>query len=387
MASAVAIRPAPKRRRARKAKPDQVSLERVAALVPAHNEEATIEKTIESLMAQIHPFEFVLIIADNCTDGTVSIVEKLQERYGSDKLRLLQTEGNTHKKAGALNQGFAKVPRGIDFLFSMDADTILHPKIIEEGVRELKKDPQAGGICSAYRTLPPEVKGIKTRWEKFLWRLQNIEFGHANAWRIENLGSARVLPGVSVLYRMDALLDVLIAHKDGTVWATDSLVEDYRLTLELKDLGWKAKSSQDMISWSDVPTSLTGKGGLWNQRVRWYSGTVDEIRKRGLQKHSRYELISIILLRWSLLSRILLIGAYSAVLIFYHSIEVFGPFLLLPVFSAGIQLYRLKYADQLDKWQILMTGTLLVNEAYAVLREIIYARSIWLSYTRPNRGW
>lgn len=360
---------------------------RLVAFVPAHNEQEGIRDTIKSLMEQTYPFEYVLVIADNCTDDTISIVGELQKTYGYSRLRLLETTGNEHKKAGALNQGFRRMLLGekIDYLFSLDADTILDPNIFERGVMELELEPATGGICSAYRALP--LKETATRWKRFLWRIQNIEFGLANAWRVENYKSARVLPGVSVLYRMEALRDVYRSRGDGTVWATDSLVEDYRLTLDLKDLGWGAKSSMDMTSWSDVPLKLRGKGGLWDQRKRWYSGTVDEIRRRGLKKHSRYELFTIVLLILNAWMRLLLYGTYGLLLAVNGNVQWVWYFLIIPVVASATQLYRLKYADQRDKWQILMTATLVVNEVYAFYRELIYTYSIWLSYRRPNREW
>jgi hypothetical protein len=63
-------------------------------------------------------------------------------------------------------------------------------------------------------------------------------------------------------------------------------------------------------------------------------------------------------------------------------------FLALPALAIALQLHRLlKFGDQLDKWQIFFTATLVVNEAYAIYREMLYTYSIWLSYRRPNRSW
>lgn len=359
---------------------------RVIALVPAHNEENIIKDTLSSLMNQTHPFSYVLIIADNCTDSTVRIVKRAQRKYGTNKLRLIETVNNAHKKAGALNQGFKAVRKSRpDYIFGMDADTIIDSHMIEEGVKQFFREPKTAGICSAYRTIP--LKNDATRWQRFLWRLQNIEFALANAWRVENYDSARVLPGVSVMFRTKALNQIYTLNK-GTVWATDSLVEDYRLTLELKDLGWDVKSSLSMISWSDVPLRVRGKGGLFDQRQRWYSGTVDELRLRGFKKHSRYELFTICLLANNFLMRILLFSAYAMILVMGNSIHWIPIFLLLPLAAALIQFHRwLKYADQRDYWQGLMTLSLLPNEIYAIFRESVYLYSIWLSYRRPNRAW
>jgi len=269
-----------------------------------------------------------------------------------------------------------------------------------------------------------------------LWRLQNIEFTLANAWRVENYKSARVLPGVSVLFRTEALIEVAAlelivqetavkhgrralrkrsarqireraltkfqeykleagalrrlvaeANRPLEVWATDSLVEDYHLTLDLKDIGWQVKSSLDMISWSDVPLKLRGKGGLWDQRQRWYSGTVDEIRLRRFKEHSRYEIFTIALLMLNLAMRFVLVGAYLVLAIEGVPVQWVSFFLALPILAAATQLYRLKGGDQLDKWQKMMTATLVMNEMYAFYRELIYANSIRVSYLHPNREW
>lgn len=356
---------------------------KVVALVPAYNEEQIIKRTIDSLMNQTYPFEYVLVIANNCTDKTVDIVHDLQKIY-EDKLRLEVMTENKFKKSGALNFGFSLLDNDIDYIFSMDADTIVDTKIIEEGVKQLEREKNVGGICSAYRTFP--IDNNATKWQRFIWRMQNIEFALANAWRIENYKSARVLPGVSVIYRMKALKQV--QKLKGDVWATDSLVEDYRLTLDIKDLSWEAKSSLKMISWSDVPLKIRGKGGLTDQRQRWYSGTIDELRLRKFKKHSRYELFTIFLLMFNLLARGFLYSAYTILLIRGVSINWITPFLLLPIVAAVTQLYRLiRYADRLDKWQVLFTLTLFLNEVYAFYREMLYAYSIFLSFRRPNRSW
>jgi biofilm PGA synthesis N-glycosyltransferase PgaC len=359
---------------------------RVVALVPAFNEEALIARTIASLMKQTVPFEYVLVIVNNCSDNTEAIVRDLQTTYGEELLRMMVMDVNPHKKAGALNYGFKHLDPTLDYVFSMDSDTIVHPSIVAEGIRTFEREPRTGGVCSAYRTLPrPDTLSL---WETFLWRIQNIEFGLANAWRVENYKSARVLPGVSVMYRMTALQEVHDMYGNGNVWAINDLVEDYTLTLDLKDLGWEAKSSFGMISWSDVPLKLRGKGGLWDQRKRWYSGTVDKIRERGLtKKHSRYEAFTIVWLMIGLLMRTLLYASYTVLAIEGIPIQWLSPFLVIIAASIATQLYRLKYADQLDWWQRIITATMVVNELYAIYRELIYAYSIWLSFRRPHRAW
>ena len=69
----------------------------VVALVPAHNEEREIEAAIRSLREQEASPDLIVVIADNCTDGTAQKAE-------AAGVFVFETRGNVHKKAGALNQ-------------------------------------------------------------------------------------------------------------------------------------------------------------------------------------------------------------------------------------------------------------------------------------------
>jgi len=69
----------------------------VTVLIPAHNEEVSLAPTIASLHSQSHRPERVIVVADNCTDSTVTVAR----RAG---VEVFESVRNTHKKGGALNQ-------------------------------------------------------------------------------------------------------------------------------------------------------------------------------------------------------------------------------------------------------------------------------------------
>src|SRR3981189_3547862 len=48
---------------------------RTIVLIPAHNEGAGILPTIRDVQAQLGPNDSILVVADNCTDDTASIVQ------------------------------------------------------------------------------------------------------------------------------------------------------------------------------------------------------------------------------------------------------------------------------------------------------------------------
>jgi len=364
---------------------------RTWALLPAYNEAEIIERTIDSLMNQTVPFDKVVVIANNCTDNTAELAYLKQIEYGFDKIELIIMENNAGKKAGALNYGYRIIPNGVDLVFGMDGDTVIDSKMHEEAIKKFAREPRTGGICSAYRAMPmSSLKGHKpdgslTWWQRLLWRLQNLEFGLANAWRVEHLYSARVLPGVSSMYRKEMLDEIAALNGGGQVWVEGDLVEDYTLTLQAKDLGWHVKSYHDMVSWSDVPLNLSE---LWRQRTRWASGTVDTVRHRGwVRKHSRYEAFTILILPVSFVLRAVLLTYYGVLIATGGVSDLWTWFLFIPVLVIGCNLIRLLYASQLDYWQVGFVVTLVVYEAYNVFREAIYMTAIFQSYFRPNRGW
>lgn len=63
----------------------------VTILIPAHNEEASIGKTLGSILETVQPDYDVIVIADHCTDGTEDVVRSLQEKHS--QLTLLRNEG------------------------------------------------------------------------------------------------------------------------------------------------------------------------------------------------------------------------------------------------------------------------------------------------------
>jgi len=49
----------------------------LTVLIPAHNEEKLIEATINSLIEQNRKPDRIIVVADNCTDGTVKVAKRM----------------------------------------------------------------------------------------------------------------------------------------------------------------------------------------------------------------------------------------------------------------------------------------------------------------------
>ena len=364
---------------------------RVVALVPAHNEESIIRSTIESLLTQTAPLMLIVIASDNSTDETVAIASEYSRLY--PQVKVIETVGNSAKKAGALNQAVRALDlEPFDFVFQMDADSILQPDLIEEGLREMAADASIGGLCSSAFVIPP-LAGT-SRWGRLLWRLQNIEYGFAQAWRIESPEDSRVLAGIGSLLRVEALEEIGRSRSDGKIWDEESIVEDYVIGLAMKDLGWRIKPAVKMVLLTEAQVTV---GNLWRQRLRWYTGTISEIRKRGVRgRHSRTELVGVLIalqLAWPGLNLEPWIN-FGRLRPLHTSAVISGGIelrfslwmALLPAFTLVHNAYRLRYVRAPDKLQVLLALTVFPLDVYDTFQQVIYFRSTIRSFQGAS-GW
>ncbi len=111
----------------------------VSILVPARNEERTIERCVVSLIQQEYPDFEVVVLDDDSTDGTAAILARLAATH--DHLRVLS---GRPLPAGWLGKHWAchqlaTVARG-DLLLFTDADTHHHPQMLRDAVTALQAE-------------------------------------------------------------------------------------------------------------------------------------------------------------------------------------------------------------------------------------------------------
>ena len=149
-------------------------------ITPARNEEAFIEKTIQSMILQtVLPAKWV-IVDDGSTDSTASIVGHYLARY--DWIEMIKMpqhrDHNFAAKVAAFNAG-VKLVKGMDYSFigNLDADISLPPSYYEDIISEFERDPRlgiAGGIVyskiwngfTADDTAPDSVAGAVQLFRK-----------------------------------------------------------------------------------------------------------------------------------------------------------------------------------------------------------------------------
>ncbi len=243
-------------------------------LIPAHDEQAVLARTLDSLAAQTRPPDRVIVIADNCTDSTADIARE----HG---VEVVETVANTQKKAGALNQvlGVLLPVAGVaDVFVVMDADSTIAPTFLETGLQRMHDDPDliaVGGLFSGEdggRVLGQLQRNEFTRYQRIIGRREGRVF---------------VLTGTASLFRAYALRALaeargsLVPGTAGQVYDTLAMTEDNEITLALKTLGARMTSPPECRVTTEIMSSWSA---LWRQRLRWQRGAVENIGAYGFTR-------------------------------------------------------------------------------------------------------
>ena len=239
----------------------------VVALIPAHDEEEGIGRTIDSLHRQTLRPHRVLVMADNCSDAT----EDVARRHGAE---VVPTWGNTAKKAGALNQGLALVLPLLDdedYVLCQDADGELDDDFLEQALATFDLLPDLGGLSGAVVARPST---------NLLESAQAIEYARGARLMSRAGGRVHVLSGAATVFPVGALRAVAAARGTripgqlGAWFVHDSLTEDYELTLAVKTLGYRCSSTRRCRVVTDVMPDLQA---LRVQRLRWFRGALESL--------------------------------------------------------------------------------------------------------------
>jgi poly-beta-1,6-N-acetyl-D-glucosamine synthase len=246
---------------------------RIVALVPAHDEERTLPAALASLRAQTRAPDHVVVVADGCTDGTAAVARA----HGAE---VLETVGNTDRKAGALNQALTAILPVLDdtdLLLVLDADSALSSGFLEVA-REYLEDPSIGAIGGIFHGRPGG--GLPGALQRNEYTRYAREIGRRG-------GRARVLTGTATVFRVRTLRRIAAARgtrlpgRPGDVFDRAALTEDNEITLAVRTLGLRAVSPDACLVETEVMPTWRD---LWHQRLRWQRGACENLRAYGLTR-------------------------------------------------------------------------------------------------------
>lgn len=207
-------------------------------VIPAHNEEAFIALTLQSLADQTLLPAKVIVVDDNSTDRTSEIVQEFSNNFPFISL-VKKTSEAIHlpgsKVIQAFHKGFEALDGNYDIIVKLDADLILPENYFETIINIFKSDSEIGMAGG------------------FAYIEKNGE------WILENLTDKDHIRGAFKAYRKECFLQIGNL-KPAMGWDTvDELL--------CKFYGWKVVTDSDLKVKHLKPT-----GANYNKTARYKQG-------------------------------------------------------------------------------------------------------------------
>lgn len=237
-------------------------LPKVDVLICTYNEDENIlERTIIGTLAINYPNFRVWV----CDDGRRPWLQALCERH---HVGYLTRSDNAHAKAGNINAALKKLAaleEKPDFISILDADFVPLPEFLTRGL-SLALSPDVGVVQTPQHFFNPDPiqsnLALTRVWPDEQRFFFDIVMASKDAW-----GGAFCC-GTSSIIRFDALQSI-----GG--FPTDSVTEDYLVSLRLREKGFGTVYLNEVLSLGLAPEGLAEYTG---QRARWCLGFVQICR-------------------------------------------------------------------------------------------------------------
>ncbi len=315
-------------------------------VIPAHNEERVIAKTLDSCARIDYPKDSfrIAVIADNCTDDTA----KIAQSYGA--LVLERTHDTLHGKGYALEWAFNElVSEDFDGILVLDADCV-----IDSNVLEIANKYFAAG-CSVLQTNNVVSNPDESSMSYMLAVGNSIE-NELFYKPKSGLGLAIFLRGTGMIFKTGIL--------QKYPWKAHSIAEDADYTINLIKNHIRVKFISETKVASPSPST---QGQLSAQRNRWAGGNMELGRLHAIRLilkgvlSARFQLIDsgwtllvlsrpvvllelLIALAMSLLTAVIVDGDFSSYIFFAGLAVLISQFLYfgLGIISLGLTRHRLR---------------------------------------------
>ena len=125
------------------------NLNKYSIVIPAHNEEEFIRITLDSLVEQtLRPYE-VIVVNDNSTDHTQSIIEEYTSQYPWIKLLNRISKGEHQPGSKVINAflaGYDIISKDFDVIVKLDADLDIPSNYFEVIMNHFNADDKIGMV-------------------------------------------------------------------------------------------------------------------------------------------------------------------------------------------------------------------------------------------------
>jgi hypothetical protein len=228
---------------------------KVAVLIPAHDEQLLISRTLRRLLPQITDADRVLVVADNCTDNTAPIAR-------SHGVEVLERDDMEHRGKGfALAAGVAHLaadPPDVVIVFDADCDAAVG--MVDTLSRTAVSTSRP--VQALYLMDPPESAGPGELISAFAFLVKN----QVRARAMHRVGLPVLLTGTGMAFPWELIRDAPLA--------TDNIVEDLALGLTFTVAGRGPVYVESARVNGRLPDASSAAA---TQRTRWEHGYLHTI--------------------------------------------------------------------------------------------------------------
>jgi cellulose synthase/poly-beta-1,6-N-acetylglucosamine synthase-like glycosyltransferase len=334
-----------------------------AVIIPAHNEEAVIKETINSVLPQLRREDFLLVVADNCSDRTAQVSRDCGATVTERKNDLNRGKGF------ALEAGVNYLDENAfetEIVVFIDADCLVGAASLAALVNKCANTRRPVQALYLMRTSGPT--SIIQKIAEFAWVVKNL---------VRPLGMTRLgLP----CQLMGSGMALPYSSLPKAQLGTSNIVEDMKLGVDLALQGLPPVFCPNAIVESFFPDD---KKSIVTQRTRWEHGHLNMIFSQflGLLKMAfvRFDKDLLAMALDLLIPPLALLGAIlvllTTVLVATVIVYDFGAYplyiLLITIFmlTASIALAWYRFARQ-----ILSLKELLWMPGYVISKIPVYLR-------------
>lgn len=227
----------------------------VSVIIPAYNEEDSIEETANSVLGLDYPKDKLqlIIVNDGSRDRTLEIMHKIKKKNPARTILIL-----SHKnmgKAASMNRAINYAPG--KYFACLDADSVVSRQTLKKMMAMHIDDPSLAAATPAMKVREPKTLVQKMQWLEYITAIFYARImGH--------MDMIYITPGPFSLYRKD------VVKKLGG-FEVGNLTEDMEMGYRMQKHHYKIRQCFDAYVHSIAPKNLKE---LYKQRNRWYKGGI-----------------------------------------------------------------------------------------------------------------
>jgi cellulose synthase/poly-beta-1,6-N-acetylglucosamine synthase-like glycosyltransferase len=226
----------------------------ITLVVPCFNEEKTVARTLESLIAIEYPKDklTLMVVDDGSTDKTWNVISEYHNKYPFIQV-LHKANGG---KYTALNYGIEHSTS--EYIGCLDADSFVDPKTLKKIMMRFITDKEAMAVTPAIRIYEPST---------VVQMIQSAEymFGILVKKVMAFLGAIHVTPGPFTIFKREVFQKIgMFRHAHNT--------EDMEIAFRMQAHHLKIENVHNAWVYTVGPNTVVK---LYKQRLRWTHGFLE----------------------------------------------------------------------------------------------------------------